>query len=442
MSCHYDRSLRMRVTRRHADTCPAWDDATAHCPGRDGCEPCDRRHCVVCGRTHTTPDRPDTCEECETKVAQDLRDLEASYAALGNEALDAGHDGRLAAAAPIPGGDATVLAGPSVRLDLVRIGRTTAQDHRRSDPIPPLAVLAQWEDMYAAWLGHQRPVRANIHHTITYLRDQLPYLAQHATAATCDAAGLPLGPDWVAFTRQLRALRAGLEDVLHDERTEELGVECFECGERLVRRFRPRRRCKHSTPAREHLGLRLALIPVAARLIDDLAEQRRRHQAGDDRLVRPEFAGRLPWPTSAEAAAILPPSPAEIAAAKLPCPDCSQGGIDDPTAGRSWECPGCRKEYDRAEYAYAVRSNVTQGDTGSGSGWWATVQAAADAASDVTGRAISAATIRTWIDRGDHISVACRWSKGMRFGVQMVSWPDVLQRATEQRSRGRRKVAS
>lgn len=433
-ACHYDRTLRTRVTRRHTDTCPSLD-GTGPCPAGDrGCQPCEHPHCLVCGRTHATGVRPDTCEECETKIAQDLTDAATAYDALGAEAIDAGGDGRLVAAAAIPGGDAQVLRGPTVPIPAVRFARTLHKDHRPKDPIPPLAILAQWEDIYRAWLGHNpRAWRAaSVTGAVRYLRDQLPYLANHATARNEHG---DLAPDFLAFTRQLRSLRAALENHLHDEREDEEGVACFECGDRLVRRFRPRQRCRHSTPAREHLALRLTLLPVARDLLAGLARVRARRAAGD-LTATPASLGRTSlWPTSAEYAATLPPSPIELAAARLPCSDCSQGGLDDPAAGRSWECPGCRREYDRAEYAFAVRSSVTSGD---GTGWWATVQAAADAVTDITGRHVSAATIRTWIERGDSITVACKWKPGMRFGVQIVSWPDVLQRATEQRSRGRR----
>lgn len=448
-ACHYDRQLRMRVTRRHADDCPSLN-GSGPCPAADrGCQPCDAPHCLVCGRTHATAARPDTCVDCETKIATDLADIATAYNQLDDEATHGGGDGRLAAAAPIPGGDATVLRGPTVPIAGIRVGRHVtpdllAEDHRRKDPMPPLAIVAHWEDIYRAWLDHTTRTwrAASVPAAVTYLRDQLPYLANHATSV--NDHGVP-APDWLTFTRQIRTVRAELENRLHDERDDEQGVSCFECGDALVRRFRPRQACRHTTPAREHLKRRLLERPAALALIDRLIEVRMRRAAGD-RTATAESIGRLSlWPTSREHAAACLPSPAELAAAKLPCPDCSQGGIDDPAAGRSWECPGCRKIYDRAEYAYAVRSSVTSGD---GSGWWATVQAAADAASDVTGRSISAATIRTWIERGDAIAVACMWTPpkpgrpGVRFGVQIVSWPDVLARATEQRARGRRSVAA
>lgn len=380
--CHYDRGLRMRVTRRHADTCTRDD----RCPGHDGCQPCDQRHCVVCGREHTTTATPQTCPECQRKVDDDLVDIQTSYALLAREAVAAGGDGQLVAAAPIPGGDAQVLIGPTVRLDMLRTSRTMSVDHRRGDPLPPLAVLAQWEDMYRAWLDHDRGQRASISRAIGYLRDQLPYIAQKTG-----------GPDWFAFTRQVRKLRSQLEHARHDEQEPERGVECFECGDRLVRRIRSPRLCRHSTPAR--------------------------------RWVRTLTSYGLAVYAS------------EIQAARLPCEACQkagQGGVDDPRPGRSWECPGCRREYGANEYSHAVRRSLLEEGDGTG---WCSLQAAADAAADISMRPVSPQMIRVWIARKADIRVCCAWSPGVRSGVQLVYWPDVLTRATEPRTQRRRSVS-
>lgn len=381
-ACHYDRTLQERVTREHRDDCP--NPAT-----HGGCAPCTAPHCVVCGREHVTNDHPLTCPTCVGKVRDDLADIQSSYTALSTEALEAGADGRLVAAAPIPGGTAAVLIGPTVRLDLLRVNRHTRDDHavdrkgHSHDPLPPLAVLAQWEDMWRAWLGHARGRRATIGAAITYLRDNAAAMAQQEAG----------GPDWQAFTRQVRNLRAHLERALHDEREPELGVECFECGDRLVRRFRDRRLCRHDTPPRLELTRWL-------------------------RLGYPEALTAL-----------------DARAARVPCGRCSQGGLDDPTAGLSWECPGCRKDYTAGEYTRAVRNSLIETD---GLGW-CLITTAAQAAEEITGRPITPATIRTWIVRGDDIGVACAWRPELRFGVQVVFWPDVLDRAQETRRTGPRR---
>lgn len=426
--CHYDRDLGYRVTARHADNCPTLHhdgDSDHGCPGRRGCEPCDHRHCVMCGREHTDHAHPQTCPECQGKVDDDLVDIRSSYAALSVEAVDGGGNGRLVAAAPIPGGDAAVLVGPTVRVLGVRYSPTIADDHRVKDAVPPLAVLAEWEDRYRAFLGHAGKSappktarwgqtiagyrRASIGGAIAYLREQLPHIAQRTD-----------GPDFLAFTRSIRRLRAQMEHALHDEREPERGVDCFECGDELVRRFRDPKRCRHSTPARRHL---FAWMHRRAAAQDWIRTLRTYPELGDVRID--------------ELRAAAAPPARLIANARIPCDACTkawketQGGLDDPRHGRSWECPGCRKEYTPAEYATAVRASLLDEDGTS----WCTLQAAAGAAADITGRPVSPAMIRMWISRKDDIRWCCLWTEGLQSGPQLVYWPDVLKRATEVRSR-------
>lgn len=408
--CHYDRALRRRVTRRHQPDC-----ATNTC---DGCEPCPHDHCLVCRTRHTTREHPDTCPRCIHTIRDDLTDLRGCYRDLHREALDAGHDGRLAAAAPIPGATPAVLIGPTVRLDLLRT--TSLEDHHRSDPIPPLAILAQWEAIYRTWLDHQpdRRRRPTIGAAIDYLTTQLDYLANHAS--------VPGAPDWVAFTRQIRDLRSRLEAQLHDEREPELGVECFNCGDRLVRRFRDPLRCRHDTEAR--LALRAALVARAA---------------GQDWLRVLRTYPELGPPRTTELTVLTVPAEL-LTEARRPCEDCAavgQGGIDDPAVGQSWECPGCRKQYDPGEYARAVRLSLTEhGADGDG---WTQVTMAADAAATLTGHPLPASTVRKWMDRGK-VASCCVWRPGVPWGVRLVFWPDVadmaldaVRRAGARRRRGK-----
>lgn len=369
--CHYDRALRARVTTEHRDDCAG--DHTCPADSR-GCAPCTAPHCAICGRAHATNATPQTCPECQRKIDDDLADIQAAYTALALEAMHAGGDGRLIAAAPIPGGDAQVLIGPTVRLDVFRTYHGFGRDHRRSDPIPPLAVLAQWEDMYRAYLEHARATRASLAGAIRYLRDQLPYIAQRSD-----------GPDFLAFTRQVRKLRSQLEHALHDEREPERGVECFECGDQLVRRFRDPKRCRHSTKARRWLQ---TLSSYGLQI----------HGT-------------------------------EWRAARLPCDACAkagQGGIDDPAAGRSWECPGCRREFTPGEYVNAVRHDLLD-DTGEGDGW-TDIGVAAEAATTLIQVPVTADRLRKWADRGK-VASCCVWTEGRRWGARLVYWPDVAEEA-------------
>lgn len=382
-ACHYDRALRARVTRGHRDDCPR-ELGTGPCPaaGR-GCAPCTAPHCLICGHTHATNDHPDTCHDCITKIRADLTDIQTAYTALAVEAIAGGGDGHLVAAAPIPGGHAAVLIGPTVRLDMMRTARhytptDMAKVHRPNDPIPPLAVLAQWEDIYRAWLDHTPARRSSLAGSLAYLDGQIDHLANHVSDR-------PDAPDWVAFTRQIRTIRAGLERVLHDEREPEVGVECFACGATLERRFRDPKRCRHTTPARTW------------------------------------FRTVLTYPE-------LRVYPTEVAAARLPCDACSQGGLDDPTVGRSWECPGCRKEYDPAAYATAIRRHLLEHDV-EGEGW-THIAMAAEAASTLVGMQVLEVTVRKWMDRGK-VAGLCAWAPGRRWGQRLVLWPDVAAEAVD-----------
>jgi hypothetical protein len=368
--CHFDRTLGIRVTREHRDDCPNPSD-------HGGCAPCTAPHCVVCGRGHVNNTHPITCEGCVITFRQDLDDIQAAYTALSTEALEAGADGRLVAAAPIPGGKAAVLVGPMVRLDMLRTApgygpSEMAKVHRPGDPIPPLAVLAQWEDMWRQWAHHARGRRATIGAALSYLRDQAEVMAQSTD-----------GPDWLACTRQVRDLRADLERALHDEREPEIGVDCFECGDRLVRRFRARKFCQHTTAARRELRRQL--------------------------LDRKAHGRRLP-------------SNELVQRAKQPCLKCNQGGLDDPAAGQSWECPGCRKQYDPGEYATAVRRSLLDGDG------WTTIMNASAAAATLTGAMVGDKTIRSWVQRGWVDSYLTVQGNGLP-GLRLVFWPDVKREA-------------
>ncbi|WP_210651331.1 hypothetical protein [Nocardioides sp. SYSU D00065] len=379
-ACHYDRDLGERVTTEHRDDCP---DPTGH----RGCKTCTAPHCTVCGRAHATNEHPVTCPACQGRVDQDLAEIADAYDALAVEAVDGGGDGRLVAAAPIPGGVAQILRGPTVSFPAMRTFRGwKADDHERdhptssrtgrpADPVPPLAILALWEDAYRAWLGHSPAATATVAGAVAYLRAQLPYLAQRTD-----------GPDWHDFTRQVRDVRAQLEHALHDGRDPERGVECFECGETLVRRWRRATPCTHPTPARREL----------------------------------QRWARLGYP---EALTV-----GDVRAAYQPCGDCDQGGIENPTAGQSWECPGCRKEYDPGEYATAVRRDLlTNGAAGDG---WTHISMAAEAASTMTGGLVLPATVRKWMDR-NKVASCCLWEPGRTWGVRLVFWPDVADAAVD-----------
>lgn len=407
--CHHDRHLGERVTRQHTDPCRHPNPDAC-----DGCAPCLHPHCSVCGREHCDDAHPNTCPACVSSIREDLDEIARHTNGLTAQAIDAASDGHLWAAAPIPGALATVLAGPGIRPgDVIRDRRHYVVDHLRSDPMPPLVVLAHAEDVWRTWLGQASRRTAGVQASVDYLDAQLTRIAQ--TGPRLEGGRVVAPPEFPEFARTIGRLRAQLEHALHDEQEPDRGVECFECGHRLVRRHRDPRRCHHATPAREAFAERLFAQPAAVERLALLASYGLR-------------------PTGAECAAALPPSPTMVAAARAPCPRCDQGGLVDPSPGVSWECPCCRKVYTPGEYATAVRRDLLDSEEGAG---WSTFPVAASAASDITGKLISVTTIRTWITRGDDVAVVCDWSSGARFTRQLVFWPDVARRASETRQRGR-----
>ena len=398
--CHYDRLHGQRVTKRHRDDC-----RTNHC---DGCKPCTAPHCTICGRNHATNSTPMTCPECEGKISQDLDDLLAAFTSLAREAIAGGGLGRLVAAAPIPGGEAQVLIGPYVKLPLLRTSKTWLDDHRPGDPMPPMAVLAQWEDIYRAWLGHELEAsmwKATVGRSVKYLRSQLPYIAQRSD-----------GPDFLEFTRQLRRLRSSCERALHDEREPEEGVECFECGDKLVRRYRRARRCdcgprpilRHAEHGRCTCltGIRLEPTepgkePLVVRL-----------------LARDPYDGHIHARDDLACIACHREAVWDVEHAEH-----DQGGIDDPSAGMSWECPSCRKDYDPGEYQNAVRTDLANTNGG-----WVSVSIAAQAATAVAGRSVTEVTVRGWVGKAWVDSHFAETRSGLP-GIRLVRWADVRREA-------------
>ena len=372
--CHYDRTLDTRVTTAHTDDCPRGPD----CPGHHGCDPCPEPHCTTCRTEHTDHATPVTCPTCVGNTRTILDDIRWTCRHLRWQAVNGGRDGRLVAGAPIPGGDAMIMIAPAGPEHENLIWSTHIDDdHRPDDAVPPLLVLAGWAEQVRHWSGHTDTGRVTITGLTGYLTDQLNRFAQADD-----------GPDWDGFNTQMGALLRQLERILHDEQAPEHGVSCFECGRTLVRKFGKPSRCRHATPATR-------LVAYANRL------------------------AALGYPE-------LGPTPAEVFATRLPCGDCDQGGIIDPSVGQSWECTGCAKQYTPGEYGNAVRRDLaTRGPTGDG---WTHITMAAEAASTMTGHVFAAATVRRWMDRGKVGSV-CRWVPGASWGLRLVFWPDVADQA-------------
>lgn len=387
-ACHNDRHLGHRVvTGQHRDDCPTQQPTPRPCPGGNGCAPCTAHHCTLCRTRHLDNDHPITCPHCIGRVRTDLHDILWFCRHLRWQATRAGHDGKLLAAAPIPGGDALVLyARAGAILEDLVWHPTMDDDHHPDDVVPVLLPLVSWDTTWRRYFGHQPPARPSVAGIVHYLAGDL--LGQMAQATD--------GPDWSAFAWDMGALKRQLERVLHDESEPEQGVSCFECGERLVRKFGKPRPCRHRTPARDHL-----------------ADVRRQARRAAERVAVLRTYPELGEPTYADLrAARRVPTAAEESAARVPCEACvvsrhGQGGIEDPSIGQSWECIGCRKHYSPGEYANAVRADLLQG--GPDGDGWTHITMAAEAASTQTGVLFPPATVRKWMDRGQ-VTSCCRWS--------------------------------
>ena len=397
-ACHYDRRLDSRiVTGHHHDDCPTHHNRPQDCPGADhrGCAPCTAPHCVLCRDHHTDNDHPVTCPKCIGKIRTTLHDILWHCRHLRWQATRGGSDGRLNAAAPIPGGDALVLyARAGAFAENLYWSPTIDDDHHPDDVVPVLLPLISWAIAWRRYFGHDLAAKASVSGIVHYLADgdRLNRMAQCVD-----------GPDWLAFVDDMRALLRQLEGVLHDERDPERGVSCFQCGQSLVRKFGKPRPCTHPTPGRRRL-----------------AEVRREARAAAERVAVIRTYPELGPPTYADLrAAARVPTSAEESAARMPCEDCvrqGQGGIEDPSIGQSWECIGCGKKYTPGEYANAVRADLQQaGPDGDG---WTFITMAAEAASTQTGYTIGPSTVRKWVDT-NKVQACCRWSSTVDGGTRV-----------------------
>lgn len=424
--CAYVKRLGYRATLgEHLDDCAD----TNKCRG---CLPCIAGHCSVCGRAHTTNQHPNTCPNCVGSVREDLTEIRDLCLQLRGQAIDG--EGLAWASARIPGHVAMIAMAPSVDPERVIWRDDLDKDHHPRDLIPPLAVLAHWADTWAGWFGKVRTGRTSVGLEASYLDGLLTQIAQ--LAPTLQGGNLVAPPDFGEFSRAIGKLRAGLERILHDEEHDDEGVNCFECGTRLVRRIRDRKTCRHKTPARAALAARLQRRPDA---IAELAALK---------------GGTVAQRTELERQAHLP-SPAMVAAARLPCDSCDQGGVADPAPGISWECPSCRKKYTPGEYATAVRRDladrayIAQGSPTNApplqSYGWTDIVLAADAASTLVGYPVHVSTVRTWQDRMQ-VAGCCEWTYqelddgqllSNLVGKRLVYWPDVAEAASAAQERSR-----
>lgn len=183
------------------------DDCAGECPG---CLPCPGPHCVVCGRNHADA----TCPECVGATRDDLEAVEDMHHRLRAEAIARGVSGDRGE--QVLGGDAMVMLAMR-HPDQTGARAVTHEHEREADPIPPLLVLAGWEDVWRDYLDHPTDATATVPDAIRYLDQQLTYMAGVVDVPFDD------------FAREVRQLRARLEGVLHDGEQTDTGAPCMKC---------------------------------------------------------------------------------------------------------------------------------------------------------------------------------------------------------------------
>jgi hypothetical protein len=312
-----------------------------------GCLKCPENHCVCCCKEHATNAHPLTCADCVKATREDLAAIVELARHLRDQAANAGNDGRLLAAAPIPGGDAMVLMSPSGEGDIqVRQAMHTVNeadrleqpdrkkhafdhldDESRGDPEPPLLLLANLEDIWRDTLGQPKAQgRATIRGSAGYLDQQLTWAAQRPDI------------DMPDFAATLRRMRGRLEDTLQDGKRSETGAPCISCGTELTHRANDRQDTCDCPPRKPHT--RHELHPFDHCCLQCRVDAK--HQRHD------------------------------------------QGGLRD-----EWLCRGCERRYDESEYKDRVVA-LTYAQ-----------HAPARISADLTARYdLKPATLRKWVERG------------------------------------------
>lgn len=191
---------------------------------------CERRHCAVCQR-HLEAGEVATCWTCIGRARRDLVAILDLVRMLPEHALRSAVHGHLAAAEPIPGGDAIVMLGRGSE-GLSEDGVTNP-----GDPDPPAWVLGWWEEVWreALALGSRRPSwqrRAD-----WVIADSHVFLNEHLDWAANYHKGFQV------FARDLGGTRRHLEALLRAGDAPQDGVSCFECGSILEREYRAPRPC-------------------------------------------------------------------------------------------------------------------------------------------------------------------------------------------------------
>lgn len=263
LPCYRSRDNGVRFVKNgHRHDCA---EATWHAPlvwvDCDGCEPCHRPHCGVCGARHV--DRL-TCPSCVGDVREHLREIVRLDRATMPEAVVRGSATSEAAMLAGP------VAEPSAWRQRRRYGyRDPVEVRTKSGGIygddHPLWVLGTWDLLVTEHYDHSRTARVTVPSAAAYLAANLTDLAQDEDFAFEDLAA------------DLERCRKHLESVLHDGEQVETAAPCVTCGREVVKTESGYRcqRCNRDMSDNEYrLAVRVAYVAHADRLCaSDLADR-------------------------------------------------------------------------------------------------------------------------------------------------------------------------
>lgn len=174
------------------------------------------------------------------QLARDLREVKQMFQRLRLEAFNRAGD------PDMPGGDAMVMLGPGANLEAFNyrqiseiMGRTdhySGADELDSDPLPPLMLLASWEDIIRDERDQPVWLVATINRSADYILDSIDWLEGE------NEHGEPNFMDLDLLADQIHAMRTRLENVLKDGvRLTRIKARCMYCDEapRLARHYVP-----------------------------------------------------------------------------------------------------------------------------------------------------------------------------------------------------------
>jgi hypothetical protein len=211
VNCRYvARDSPRIIPGRHTDDCPRED-----C---NGCQPCEERHCRVCGVAHHEHACPDCMDETREAITEILRMCDA----LPGEAKAKGVNS-----------EAMNLLGPAADWEQtnhveasVLAGRLPADwiDHADHE-LHPLIVLGGWESVWREEFEAEGTKRQTVADAGAYLDRNLSR-----------ASSWPHVP-FEDMARDLRRCRSHMEAVLHDGEQVDRGAPCPTCRTLLEKRW-------------------------------------------------------------------------------------------------------------------------------------------------------------------------------------------------------------